>query len=219
MHSKLITLSGLDAAGKSTQIQLLSESFMNDGITPKVIWSRGGYTPGFEILKNLLRIVGKKKIVPPSGPNPDRTQAFKSPLVRKAWLSIAIFDLILLYCIKLRVLRILGKTIICDRFLWDTLVDFQINFPNENISHWLIWKLLVALSPKPDHAFLIIIPVEESLKRSDIKGEPFRDSKDVLEIRLEKYVQISKFGYWSVIDGTKSVMDIYGDISFQLSCS
>ena len=56
MRNKLITLSGLDSAGKSTQIEKLESYFLSNNIKVKVIWSRGGYTPLFNVLKYILRI-------------------------------------------------------------------------------------------------------------------------------------------------------------------
>ena len=47
----LLTFSGLDGAGKSTQINLLVDWFEKRGNKVSCLWARGGYTPGFEILK------------------------------------------------------------------------------------------------------------------------------------------------------------------------
>ena len=58
----IIVFSGVDCAGKSTQIELLKKEFLGQGIESQSLWSRGGYTPGFELLKKLLRIVIGKKV-------------------------------------------------------------------------------------------------------------------------------------------------------------
>ena len=49
----IIVFSGVDCAGKSTQIELLKKEFLGQGIESQSLWSRGGYTPGFELLKKL----------------------------------------------------------------------------------------------------------------------------------------------------------------------
>ena len=58
----LIEFSGLDCAGKSTQIDLLKKDLENGGLVVKVVWSRGGYTPGIMWLKNLVRWGEEKSV-------------------------------------------------------------------------------------------------------------------------------------------------------------
>ena len=53
--SKIIVFSGLDGAGKSTQIDLLLTEFHKRERFVTCIWSRGGYTPIFNAIKNLAR--------------------------------------------------------------------------------------------------------------------------------------------------------------------
>ena len=47
----IVAISGLDGAGKSTQIDLLSKSLSAKGVRVRFLWARGGYTPGFEFIK------------------------------------------------------------------------------------------------------------------------------------------------------------------------
>ena len=49
-----IVFSGLDCSGKSTQIEFLRKEFSDREKNNLVFWSRGGYTPGFQKLKDLL---------------------------------------------------------------------------------------------------------------------------------------------------------------------
>ncbi|HKG21347.1 MAG TPA: hypothetical protein VKC34_05565, partial [Blastocatellia bacterium] len=104
------------------------------------------------------------------------------------------------------------RTIICDRYLWDTLVDFRLNFPEEPVERSLLWKALDKLSPRPDAAFLMLVPVAESVRRSDVKGEPFRDSAEVLGMRLSQYEALAKDGLWHTLDGRRAVHDLSAEI-------
>jgi len=51
--AKIIFFSGLDGAGKSTQIDILKNHYLNQNKKVYYFWSRGGYTPGFQRLKNI----------------------------------------------------------------------------------------------------------------------------------------------------------------------
>ena len=205
---KIIVFSGLDGAGKSTQIELLRQHFQNRGRETVYLWTRGGYTFGFEAIKNLLRRVSGRRAIPESGHSPRRRQAFSRPGVRKLWLGLAILDLMWIYGLWLRWLRWRGKVVICDRYLPDTQIDFRLNFPQEDVENWPLWKLLKWATPPPDAAFLLLVPVAESVRRSDIKGEPFRDTAETLAKRLSQYERFAQSGFWTVLDGQRPIPEL-----------
>src|SRR5437870_7216172 len=118
----LIAFSGLDGAGKSTQIELLRERLCARGLDTTVVWVRGGYTPIFSRLKRLARRAGGRH-VPPPGPGERRSEALGRPWLRRAWLVAALLDLAWLLAVRVRVLRGRGRIVLCDRYLVDTLID------------------------------------------------------------------------------------------------
>ena len=183
---KHIVFSGLDCSGKSTQIELLKNSFDKIGKKNLVFWSRGGYTPGFQKLKDVLRSLFGKKL-PSSGNSPERDKALSKPFIRKLWLTIAIIDLFYVYVFYLRFKYLLGYNIICDRYLLDTNIDFGLAYPNDNTEKWFLWKFLKFFALKPDFHFVSTIPVSESVIRSKFKFEPFPDSPEILSKRLDFY--------------------------------
>lgn len=182
----IIVFSGVDCAGKSTQIEILKKEFLSQGVTAQSLWSRGGYTPGFELIKKFLRIIIGKKMIP-VGRSKEKQKAMSNSFIRYLWLTIAMLDLIFLYAIIIRIKSFLGKVIICDRYLGDTYIDFSLNFPKSNFNKMWLWKLLTATLPKPDFCFLFTLSVENSIYRSNLKNEPFPDSKEVLQQRLDMY--------------------------------
>ncbi len=202
----IIVFSGVDGAGKSTQIDLLSSSIKQNNLTVYSIWSRGGYTPGFEFLKKALRtILGKKAI--PSGKDGGRDKAMANPIVSKLWLMIAMLDLAFLYGVVLRVKLLMDGVVICDRYLGDTYLDFSLNFPNIDFETMWLWRLLIWITPRPNASFLFLLPVDESIRRSKLKNEPFPDSKEVLESRLSVYKtsDLFKGKNWIIINGVDSI--------------
>lgn len=214
LRCRLIAFSGIDGAGKSTQIDLLLQSLREKGRKPVYLWTRGGYTGSFNALKTLLRRITGRKL-PPSGRNDKRDKAFKKKWVRNLWLILAILDLMLVYGIYVRVSRAFGRVVIADRYLLDTWIDFHLNFPNVDIDQWILWKILLRIIPKPDAAFLLLVPVEECLRRSKLKNEPFPDSEDVLQRRLVLYRRFSHQVH--ILDGLKPVDVIHKEITNCLS--
>ena len=207
----LFVFSGLDCAGKTTQINCLLDYLRLRRQDPVYFWSRGGYTPLFEKAKRLVRQTTGRVLVP-AGQSARRTETFRKSWVRRLWLAVSLLDLLLVYGVSIRWWRMRGRPVVCDRYLWDTLVDFRLNFPAEQVQEWRLWRLLALLAPRPDVSFLLLIPVEESMRRSELKDEPFPDSPEVLAQRLEHYEAQVAEGRWHVLDGQRPVADIFAEI-------
>lgn len=187
----LIVLSGIDGSGKSTQIELISDWFSNKSKKFKVLWARGGYTPGMEFLKSLTRVIlGKKNI--PSGESKNRTKKLNNKLIGNLWISLSIIDLIFFWCFYIKILKYFGYNIICDRYLIDTSFDFERNFKHINFKSNIFWKVLNKMIPEPDFHFVLLISESESQKRSKLKNEPFPDSPETLKWRISKYEEYIK---------------------------
>lgn len=207
-----IVFSGLDCAGKSTQINLLTEYLGEKEKTYQVIWSRGGYTKGMKWVKYILRKFSFNNI-PKSGLSRERETQFNRIYIRKIWLFLSILDLMILYCFYFRLKSLTGVNVIADRYVEDTAIDFKINFPNEKVEAWLMWKFLEWFAPRPDKHYIALIPVKESLKRSKQKEEPFPDTEEVLKFRKELYENYIMDRHDIIqIDGTKNVSEIHNFI-------
>lgn len=210
-RSELIVFSGVDGAGKSTQIESLAADLRGGGHIVDSLWARGGYTPLFSLFKNVLRRV-RPGALPKPGQSCERTRQFQSLRVRKVWLTFALLDLILCYAVWLRLKIWSGRIVLCDRYWEDTLLDFQRNFPQESINRWTLWRFLVWSAPRPDRRFLLMVPPEESVRRGKLKNEPFPDSPDTLEWRYKRYLELAANGDWTVIDCLASLEEVRAKI-------
>ena len=209
----MIIFSGLDCSGKSTQIELLKNSFTQKGLKNLVFWSRGGYTPGFQKLKDLIRKLSGEKL-PKPGHTPQREEALSNSFVRRVWLTLALLDLFYYYVIYLRFKRSTGNRIICDRYLLDTNIDFKLAYPQSKTDKWVLWRLVKFFALKPDFHFVSTIPVPESVIRSKFKFEPYPDSPETLAKRLELYnMELKKDKTLLFVDGMRDINDIKEQIN------
>ena len=205
----MVTFSGMDGAGKTTQINKLISNLENHKKKVSYIWARGGYTQGFELLKKLIRKVFRKSI-PEAGHSIARKKIITKPTVSWFWLNIAMFDMAILYGVIVRLKLLFGDTVICDRYIDDTALDFKLNFPHMNFENMFVWKLLKFIAPSPDKSFLFLIPVDVSMQRSLQKNEPFPDSKEILKSRLNQYNDNNLFrqDIYFVVDGTRNIEEV-----------
>ena len=212
----MIAFSGIDGAGKSTQIELLKTHFEQSEKKVELFWSRGGYSPGMMLLKSLFI---KKKEIEECDESAIiiRDKQFSKPLIRKTWLFLSILDLIYFYGIYIRFKELLGIKVICDRYIFDTSIDFRLNFPQEKVEKWYLWRFLIFFAIRPKRHFVITIPVAESIRRSALKDEPFPDTLETLELRLKDYLAfIAEKKFTVHIDGTKEIDDIHAIIKVDI---
>ena len=209
----ILSFSGLDGAGKSTQIDHLRSWLTQQGYNTTVLWARGGYTPGFEWLKKFIRLLLRNKI-PLPGNSISRDKQLSRPFIAKLWLSIAILDLMMYWGIYLRFQLLVGNVVICDRFLDDTRLDFSRNFPQISFDKLILWKMLCFVIPKADRYFLLWVPVSESIRRGKLKDEPFPDDSDTLEWRLSSYLNEKYFpsNLYVKLNCTEAIEDVSNKI-------
>ena len=212
LRRSLIAFSGLDGAGKSTQIELLRRRLRDRGVETTVVWVRVGYTPAFSRLKSLARRLAGGHL-PAPGPGKRRSAAFGRSWLRRAWLAGALLDVAWVLAVRVRLLRRRGRVVLCDRHLVDTLIDLRLNFPMEAVERWWLWRAVERLVERPEASFMLLIPVAESQRRSDLKGEPFRDAPDVLEARLAHYRALAASSRCTILDGSEPAADIAATIA------
>ena len=136
------------------------------------------------------------------------------PWVAPVWLWLSLTDLIVHWGGYLRLQRLLGRFVICDRYIDDTRLDFRRNFPSMPFERMWLWRMLEWVTPRPHAAFLLWIPVEESMRRSKEKSEPFPDDEETLAWRLAAYRDESVFSAdrYIRLDGRRSVESISEEI-------
>lgn len=205
----MISFSGIDCSGKSTQIDLLVKKLEAEGKKSEVIWSRGGYTPGVDFLKKIIRggkTTTKEERLEQSA------KVNENPKKRKLLFLASLMDLWRFYTISLRIKGI-GKTIICDRYIWDTYIDFKMKYPEYDFEHGFWWRLTLKTMVKPEPSFCLFIPAEVSMYRSSLKDEPFPEPIEVRRERIDWYMRELKNKRWQYeIDATKPIQEVFQSI-------
>ncbi|NOZ05062.1 MAG: hypothetical protein GXP41_01740 [Chloroflexi bacterium] len=169
----LVTLSGLDGAGKSAHAETLSAAFSGCHIENGVVWSRGGSSPLTDAALHLVRQGhSTSNEAPPAQEDPAkkvarRQAALRSPIARQGWLALVGADLLRMYAVHIWwPMRRGGRVIICDRYLYDALVEIAAYANDPDLLHGWLARLLVTLAPKPQIRYLLDVSAETAARRS-----------------------------------------------------
>jgi len=126
------------------------------GVRVTVLWHRPGFSTFMNRAKHLPR-----KVAPAAMPTREQSQsrarAFRRSWVRRAWVILALLDTFAHYCIVLRVAARRADFVICDRFLGDANLDFEINSRSRSASTLRSCEPWSGVDPT-DKAFLLMLP-------------------------------------------------------------
>lgn len=197
----IIVFSGIDSSGKTTQIDIFEKECKRRKLRVRKIWGKGRGTPGVMLIKGIVR---GDRGMSAEQKKEYRAKVYKNSKKRRLLLTASILDLWWYFGIWYRLLNMFNNVLICDRYLWDTYIDFQSEFPEFDIDNWRIWKIATILAPKPKHSFMFYISAEESYRRDQQKGDLTLDPIEVKVAKVDKYMKQMNSGKWEVIiDGTR----------------
>lgn len=203
----MISFSGIDCAGKSTQIELVAKSLKEKSQRVKIIHSRGGYTPLLEAIKTLIRT---DKGLDKEHQDLYREEIHKNSKKRKMLLWVSIFDIVLYYGFYFRLVELFGNKILADRYFWDSYIDFKLKYSEFQFEKWIVWKLAKLVYLKPKKSIIYTIPTELSMYRSTLKDEPWPETEEQRKIRIDEYLKEISKGRWNcVIDATPSIEEVF----------
>jgi thymidylate kinase len=214
MRPPVIAIGGMDRAGKTLQRRGVLELLEERGQAPVSRWMRAGYTRHLEAVKRALRRLGGRKPqadpadAEPAGRYPRRAEHFRSGVRRRLWIRLALLDLLWIFAVDARRLRRRGHAVVFDRGLEDARVDFRVNFPGDRVERSLLWRLLERFALRPDATFVLLIPVEESLRRAAASRRRRRELPEALARRREAYEEICARGAAEAIDGCRPPAEI-----------
>ncbi|MEM2741206.1 MAG: hypothetical protein QXD95_03560 [Nitrososphaeria archaeon] len=201
-----ICFTGIDGSGKSTLAQRMVVALEQKGIKSKYVYSR--FQP---LLTKPLIWIGRSIFLHQKDAFKDyneyvsrKRRLFKNRLLSLIYEHLLLLDYFFQVMIKVNIPLIIGKNIVCDRYVYDTIISdlaVDINYSLQKIDRML--KGLFLIIPKPHFLFLIDVPEEIAYNRkTDVP------SMEYLRQRRKLYIKIGKEHKMIVLDGSKNLEEL-----------
>lgn len=200
MEKSLICVIGPDGTGKTTQIELLINYFEKNGFYYKYQWLRFYHFFSLPLLL-FARFYGLSEVkILDDGEKIGYHYFHRSKLISYIYPIFLFADTFLLIFFKIYLPLLFGKKIICDRFIYDTIVDLMVSTSNYELYKSRVGKLFLMLIPRNKKIFLLISN-ETTLKtrREDIK----KDRN--IGLKIELYEKLANEFNLKTIDTQESI--------------
>ena len=156
LRASFISLTGIDGSGKSTQSLRLLEILKSQGIKARYVYLR---TPRFftKVLVLISYLLGATEFIKDSKGNDLRGyhHFYRYNLLSLFYMWLQALDLYIYTLKEIRVPRLLGWTVICDRYIADTLVDVILETKKICSPDSLLWNFYMSLYPKDSKLFVL----------------------------------------------------------------
>ncbi|HII94943.1 MAG TPA: adenylyl-sulfate kinase [Candidatus Methanofastidiosum sp.] len=206
----LICFTGIDGSGKTTLAKRLTESLIEKDTHVVYVYGRlklfltkpltfiGNkmFLKNYSITENYVEYSGKKKIL-----------FSKHKFILKTYLYVLLFDYLLQLMIKIRIPLLLGKVVICDRYIYDTIITdiaVDMNFSKEEIISLLDKCFL--LIPNPDMTFLVDVCEKVAYSRkNDVPDERYLKDRRSIYLQVARHYKFNM----TILNGNKKPGEIF----------
>lgn len=181
----LVSVSGIDGSGKSLQVERLRDVFTTCDLRVRCVWARGASSRGVgAVMRAGKGVLGARGRPAEGAPTlsaaagarneaerfNERQKRLRNPFVRWIFSLVYAVDLKLTYVLRVRWLLTCGYVVICDRYVYDALVDFALFTGTDAAQPPFALNVMRALVPRPQVAVLLDVDAEEALRRKPEEG-------------------------------------------------
>ncbi len=222
--SLLISVSGLDGSGKTVQVDRLGRAFEDCDIRVRHVWARGASSRGAgAVMRAGKSVLGARGEQSDESPSPDgvrdavrgeaarfeeRQRRLRNPFARWVFSVVYVVDLKWTYVIKTRFWLMCGYVVICDRYVYDALVDYALFTGTTPSRPPFALNLLRAFVPRPSIAVLLDVDPAEALRRKPEEG-----GTSHLEAARAMYLEIAQSHRLSVMPAGAPAEDIQRNLA------
>jgi thymidylate kinase len=205
----LICITGVDGVGKTTHAKLIFEQLKSRGIECRYEWLRFHYLFSMPLLA-ICRLTGHTRISTMGGKKCSYHEFYRSRAISCIFPWLLLIDTSLFTALKVIVPMRLGSTIVCDRFIYDTLIDLCIAINDHRIYNKTIGKLFLKLIPRNAKFVILCLDKQEILSRRPelINDVTFDERYGLYQRFIKEFNLRSVYNNGSVDRVNQSIMDL-----------
>lgn len=187
-----ICITGIDGVGKTTHVNLILEHLREKGIKCQYKWLRFHHLFSLPLLA-FCRVVGYTSLTTLGNSQKCSYHEFyKSRFVSAIYPWILFFDTFLFTILKVYIPMFFGISIVCDRFVYDTLIDTAVATKNHEIYKKPVGKLFLKLIPKNAHFMMLDLDKSTIFsRRPELKDDLTFDERYALYESLSSQFNIN----------------------------
>ena len=205
-----LAFSGVDGSGKTTQVQLLEKRLREANFHVTTVWCR--WRPVLSLpLLSILERLGYAKTRATSSIGFVETRISNLGGLAFLWSLLTQIDNFMKNGLKVMIPLFLGRTVICDRYVLDMLVEGMAGLHDPPNRVRLGYRLL-GLLPRPDNAFLIEMDPAVAFER-----KPDMPTLSHFAERVSLYRELARAMRVRTIDGRLPIQAIHGEIWAKVS--
>ena len=185
-RARLVSFSGIDGAGKSTQIEMLRERLNQDGfrVSQLAFWDDVAMLTGLREYSGHTLFKGEKGVGSPTKPVNRRDKNVRSWYMTVVRFALYFLDAVSLCIVVAKQRRAGADVVIFDRYLQDQLANLNLRSGIGRVYA----RLLLAMTPQPDVAYLLDADPAQARERKP------EYPVDFLQQSRAAYLALSKMG-------------------------
>ena len=220
----VVTFSGLDGSGKSTQAENLRDALINLGYDAVIEWTKIARSPSLDLIaKPFKAVLGARKRSAPETPATLKTGdgvivldpadaaakdlRKRSPFITSGWTSLVAITNASEHRRATRNHTRAGRIVICDRYTHDTAAHLRYRYGNERRFRAQA-RLNRLLSTTPLKSYFLDVSPEAAYAR---KAEQYE--VDDLELLRRLYLEEAEAAAVEVIDGERPLNEISAQVA------
>jgi len=199
---------GIDGSGKTTLAKRVNEYLKEEELDCCYVYGRV-----IPIISRFLMWIGRRFLLKKrkedifhdySDYTGQKREIFKNRFISRIYEWSILFDQVIQINLKIRPRLLSGKIVICDRYVFDTVItDIAVDLDYSNSDTINLINKLFHVTPKPGITFLIDVPEEVAYRRkNDIPHLSY------LSERRKLYLAVGKSFGVITLDGSKSINEV-----------
>jgi thymidylate kinase len=209
--ARAICIVGGDGTGKTAHAQRLLADLQCQGRQCRYEWFGQPYILSYPFMYLCNKLGYTKNHHLPNSVVCQEHRYYRNRAVASVWPWIQLFDLTLLVFSRVYVPVMRGVTVVCDRFVYDTLAELMADNADPKLHKKLVGKAIVGLKPKSAVVVRLNVSSKNAFeRRTDVPDERF------LKIRRDNYETLGHDLNLTTINAERSFEQVHQDIMQQL---